>query len=293
MSELQEITPIYLYGQVPPTVDDGALFHYTTFDSFIKILETMTLRSSPLSRMNDLNEACLACVDWSKKIRFYLNAETYIREECSVISFTRNYMTNGCCQEGSNHPAMWAHYGENSNGVCIVLDQESLIDNNKELLADYFYKLEDIGYSADCSPDDSITNAEYASLSDFVSKNYKELFFKKHIDWKYEKETRFLVEAPRLYLNIKGAIKYVVLGGRILKCKEKLDRIIEMMISPGGSCYHYIDIHSFAQMLPAGNGYLTVDASPMLFQRMQELVSQSMQIKSYLDWCYNNGIITC
>lgn len=68
-------------------------------------------------------------------------------------------MTNGCCQEGSNHPAMWAHYGENSNGVCIVLDQESLIDNNKELLADYFYKLEDIDYSAVCSPDDSITNA--------------------------------------------------------------------------------------------------------------------------------------
>lgn len=60
--------PAYLYGSYQtPSIDDGALFHFTNFESFIKIMETMTLRSSPLCQMNDLNEACLACVDWSKK----------------------------------------------------------------------------------------------------------------------------------------------------------------------------------------------------------------------------------
>ena len=283
-------TPAYPYGTSEiPASNDGALFHFTRFESFIRIMETMTLRSSPLSEMNDLNEACLAFVDWDKEFRFYKDAENHIKDECSVISFTRNYMTDGGCQEGSNHPAMWAHYGDNSNGVCIVFDQESLVENNKELLSNYFHKLEDINYLINCSPDDSITNAEYTSISDFVSKNYKELFFKKHTDWAYEKEARFLVEVPRIYLNIKGAIKYIVLGARISTCSEKLDRIIELMVSPGASGYHYLNLHSFAQMLPAGNGYLTVDASPIIFQRMREMASASVYVKSYLDWCYDSG----
>lgn len=105
----------------------------------------------------------------------------------------------------------------------------------------------------------------------------------------YENETRFLVEAPRIYLNIKGAIKYIVLGARVSTCKEKLDRIIELMVSPGASGYHYLDLHSFAQMLPAGNGYLTVNASAIIFQRMCEVAFTSISVKSYLDWCYGSG----
>ena len=282
--------PIYLYGSYQtPSIDDGALFHFTKFESFIKILETMTLLTSPLACMNDLNEAYLACVDWSKDFLFYKNAESYIKDSCSIVSFTRNYMTDGGCQEGSNHPAMWAHYGENSNGVCIVFDQDSLIENNKELLAGFFYKLEDINYHIDCTPDESIAKITYSDLSEFISNNYKELFFKKHIDWAYEKETRFFVEAPLLSLNIKGAIKYIVLGARVSTCKEKLDRIIELMLSSDASGYHYLNLHSFAQMLPAGNGYLTVGASPIIFQRMREMASTSISVKSYLDWCYDSG----
>ena len=50
--------PLYLSGITElPEVDDGALFHYTKFDSFIEIIKSMTLKSSPLSKMNDLNEA--------------------------------------------------------------------------------------------------------------------------------------------------------------------------------------------------------------------------------------------
>lgn len=286
-------TPAYLYWtKEMPAIDDGALFHFTSFDSFIKIMETMTLRSSPLSRMNDLNEACLAFVDWSENLPFLIKAETHIKDGCSAISFTKNYMTDGGCQEGSNHPAMWAHYGDNSNGVCIVLDQESLIENNKELLSDYFYKLEDIIYHIDCSPDESIANAEYTSLSEFVSKNYKELFFKKHLDWAYERETRFFVETSSLCLNIKGAIKYIVLGGRMSKSEEKLDRIIEMMLAPESSGFQYLDLHSFAHMLPAGNGYLTVAASDIIFRKISKMASTSIGAKSYLDGCYNNGKIS-
>lgn len=277
--------PVYLYGSYDiPLVDDGALFHYTSFESFIKIMETMTLRSTPLSMMNDLNEACLAFVDWSKDFLFYKKADKYIKEECSAICFTKNYMSHGICEEGNNHPAMWAHYADNSNGVCIVLDQEVLIDNNKDLLADYFYKLEDVKYSVNCAPDNRITNRGYKSVTELISKEYRELFFKKHRDWSYEKEIRLFIETPRIYLNIKGAIKFIVLGGKLSKCDEKLNRIVEMMISPGTSCFHYLKPHSFAQMLPSGNGYLTVGASNVLYQKISEMSTTSILAKLYIEW---------
>ena len=41
---------------------------------------------------------------------------------------------------------MWAHYAENSNGVCIVIDKETFIKKNKAILGSHFYKFEDIEY---------------------------------------------------------------------------------------------------------------------------------------------------
>lgn len=284
MSKFKEITPIYLYGQEPPRVDDGALFHYTNFESFIKIIETMTLRSTPLAGMNDLNEACLAFVDMSKDFFFLKKAGDYIKNECSVISFTKNYMSHSLCKEGSNHPAMWAHYADNSNGVCVVFDQDVLINNNKDLLSNYFYRIEDVKYSLNCAPDNRITKRNYASVSELILKNYRELFFKKHRDWAYEKELRFLVESPRIYLNIKGAIKHIVLGRRVSNCDEKLKRIVEMMVTPGSSSFHYLRLESFATVLPSGSGYMTVSTSPELYKIMQDMADDSYLVKSYLEW---------
>lgn len=59
-------TPLYLYGNTElPSPNDGAMFHYTKFESFLKILETMTLRSSCRGEMNDLNEANIDSLDWN------------------------------------------------------------------------------------------------------------------------------------------------------------------------------------------------------------------------------------
>lgn len=103
--------PLYLYGSYEmQSPEDGALFHYTKFESFLKIIETMTLRSSPLCRMNDLNEANLNSLDWNSDFMLMFKAEKYVKEQCSVICFTGNYMTGPICEESSNHPALWAHY---------------------------------------------------------------------------------------------------------------------------------------------------------------------------------------
>ena len=65
-------------------------------------------------------------------------------------------MTGPVCQEGTNHPALWAHYADDSKGVCIVLDKESLIANNKDLLDKNYYRMESVEYGPHCAPNDII-----------------------------------------------------------------------------------------------------------------------------------------
>lgn len=49
--------PTYLYHNAElPHRGDGALFHYTKFSSFLKIMEDMTLLPSSFGNLNDMNE---------------------------------------------------------------------------------------------------------------------------------------------------------------------------------------------------------------------------------------------
>ena len=277
--------PAYLYGSYEmQSLNDGVLFHYTKLDNFLKIIETMTLRSSPLCKMNDLNEANLNSLDWNADFMMMFKAEKYVKEQCSVISFTNNYMTGPICEEGSNHPALWAHYAEDSNGVCIVLDKESLLEINEKKLSKLFYQLGPVDYSIHCAPDDMIMNKHYRDVKDFVRTNYKELFFKKHTDWCYEREERFFVEAPEVYLEIKGAIKYIILGGRLENNEQSLRQIIKQMITPGTLSYKYFHLHSFAEMIPAINGYLTVDAAPLVYMQLQKMAKTLSIASDWLKW---------
>lgn len=277
--------PLYLYGSYEvPSPNDGALFHYTKFESFLKIIETMTLRSSALCKMNDLNEANLDSLDWNADFMMMIKAEKYVKEQCSVISFTKNYMTGPICEEGSNHPALWAHYAENSNGICVVLDKELLLEINKKPLSKMFYKFEPVDYNIHCAPEEEIMQRSYSNVSDFVRRNYRELFFKKHTDWAYEGEERFFVEAPEVYLNIKGAIKHIILGGRVKNNEVQMRQIIEQMITPGSLSYRYFNLHSFAEMLPTINGYLTVDASPIFYMQLQKMAKTSSLAIDWLKW---------
>ena len=266
-----KITPCYLYGiRYNPEVGDGALFHYTKFESFLKILETMTLRSSPLSKKNDLNEADLSGIDWSSNFLLMYDAQNYVRTKCSVISFTQNYEVESNCREGANHPAMWAHYAENSGGVCIVLDKDALIENNRDSLEGLFYKIDAVEYTCDHNPQMELFQEEYSCVSEVVQKNYKEIFFKKDIDWKNEGEVRFLVESPEFYLNIKDSIKYIVLGKNLIANREHICRMLSL-IDPSDALKHYFTPHSFVSISESQGGYFVHDASHHIVQGQHEM----------------------
>lgn len=276
--------PIFLSNTEIKSPRDGSLYHYTRFDSFMKIIETMTLRSSPLCKMNDLNEANLDNLDWSEDFLRMIDAERYVKEKCSVISFTKNYRTGPIYQLGSNHPSMWAHYAEDSNGVCLVLDKHLLHELNRKALRRIFHKTEKVKYRHLCSPEDGVMQHLGTNSSEFVQKNYKELFFIKHLDWRSEQEVRFFAESPEVFLNIKGAIKYIILGERLSKDRERLIRIINQIISPDTQSYHYLIPQSFAEMRPSPYGYFMGQADYCIERVMGQMLNMT---KDYLEWVRN------
>lgn len=281
------VEPIYLYGvRDNLSIDDGELFHYTKFDKLLTILESMTLRSSPLVRMNDLNEARVNELDWGGEADRMLEVEHYIQNECSIICFAKNYSVGANRVEGSNHPAMWAHYADDSNGACIVLDKTALIEINRGRLQDVFYKIEPVSYEIVSAPDvDAVSTQDFSSVSVFVHNNYRELFFKKHPDWSYETEERFFVESPQIELNIRDAIRYIVLGGRLKRDRQKMRELVSRLITPGSGSYKYLKPRSFAQISTSISGYFTESAESGIADLIYSVSQEPTLAREYLDWC--------
>lgn len=118
--------PLYLYGGYElPHRGDGALFHYTSLKSFKTILKDMTFLPSSFEKLNDMNEGNVHNMCLNHNFMVMNETDKFIKERCHILCFSQNYEIHGYPVEGTNHPAMWAHYADNSNGVCIVIDKEA------------------------------------------------------------------------------------------------------------------------------------------------------------------------
>lgn len=59
---------LYYHKELPHR-GDGALFHFTKFESFKKILEDMTLKPSSFRNLNDMNEGNVNNMNMNKNFR--------------------------------------------------------------------------------------------------------------------------------------------------------------------------------------------------------------------------------
>lgn len=78
----------YNNGQIP-RIDDGFLYHFTTADSLMKIVENMTLKLSSFTFLNDLNEDELSCESSGGMDAIHIR--NYIKQHCRLICFTQNF----------------------------------------------------------------------------------------------------------------------------------------------------------------------------------------------------------
>ena len=179
------------------------LYHYTSFDSFVKIWLSKSLRFSPVSNVNDIQEKVIeASISNSEQLEL---AKSFIaiRKSFKQVSFTMDYDSylKGCMS-----PMMWGLYADKTKGVCIELDYNKIQFPHNCLKGIVRYKAILNKYKG-ISPDVKTES----DLIRFIIKHQKELFFTKNKCWSGENEYRVLSKEDD-YLNIKNAISAVYLA---------------------------------------------------------------------------------
>ena len=262
---------------------DEYLYHYTNPESFFEIIKSMKLRLSDFSKSDDLNEANLANVDRIDDPRVLKSLERFIKNRCSYLSFIRdgNIDLN---EDGTNHPRMWSQYAQRGEGVCIVINKNKFFEINNGDLNDKFSKIENIDYVFDNGANIHLDMSfEKDESENIIKKHYKELFFKKHQDWKEENEVRlFGIDLPE-YLSIYGAIEYICLGAKFIKNECSMNKLVKYLTDEKNEFYNYLIPHSFADVSHSSYGYFCNGA--FAASEITNLLSSDVRYKEYLKKC--------
>lgn len=181
------------------TYNGNLLFHYTRFESALKIITTKKLLFGDFSKMNDIAESCREV--------FNELAEGELRKYKS-LSFTFDKRDKRAFEIDS----LWGYYAEKGNGACLVFDKRSIIKEFNRF--NVFHRRGKINYLR------NFTNALFLSAKTKseavkeIESKYKDIFFTKSLDWAKENEYRLLVKSedfPSSYLSIEDALVAVII----------------------------------------------------------------------------------
>ena len=194
------------------------LYHYTSFDTFVKIWLTKQLKFGITENVNDLQEAEISCQITNPQQAPLLFAYNKIKNEYKQISLTMDYDTyfKGCMST-----MMWGHYADRRKGVCIELEFDKLIFPDNCLKGVVKYKT---ALPKHFTLDPNIRNEE--QLRRFVKRKSKEVFFSKLLGWKGENEYRIVCNTSD-FLNIENAITAVYLTS----CDSLECQLVETLVS--------------------------------------------------------------
>lgn len=201
------------------------MYHFTTFDTALKIIESNRLRFSRLNNMNDIHENDkMVFVDVNnKQVNMFpsevldaLHDEIYKYRQ---ISFTAEDYPGD--KLGFNLHQMWGLYANKGEGVCLVFDKKEL---EKGFGSAVFH--DRVSY-------DKTVDSYYISLSNTTDKvsfeikeHVNEIFFHKRREWEHEQEYRLLRRCPLAtreeYLFLGHALKFVILSSRLRNNDEVL-----------------------------------------------------------------------
>ena len=179
------------------------IYHYTSFDTFVRIWLSKKLKFGSVSNVNDILETKLlsAATHYYNRIAV-VYAYNQIRQEYKQISFTVDFDSylKGCMS-----PMLWGHYGDKQRGVCIELDLEKLhIPKNcfaRKVIYKKYLKRDNI-------IDKNVTTIKH--IHSYIKKNRKDIFFTKQAFWKSENEYR-IISREYDYLDIDNAVTAVYL----------------------------------------------------------------------------------
>ena len=150
------------------------LYHYTTLERAISILSSNKLIMGKLAGMNDINESY-------RPLSSYIedgdssNTESQKKLEAAESQLKRIRQTSLSMDDetpGFAIPAMWGHYADKGEGICIVFDKELLLNKLKRTGGFHF---KPVTYETNFNP--CITIREDPER--FFQQHMEDIFFKK------------------------------------------------------------------------------------------------------------------
>jgi len=137
---------------------------------------------------------------------------------------TRENVYRGLFAPGYSRPRMWAQYGENHSGVCLIFDGErlsknieSLKDKNKIVIhGPVSYDNYDKSISNHLDLSDIKNLGPLRAVRKYYYDNYEYFFLTKHPDWRDETEYRWLIhdtgKKKDEFVSIEGALAAILVG---------------------------------------------------------------------------------
>ena len=233
------------------------LCHYTSFNNLCSILSTMTLRIGSYKNSNDIAELdsnISSLLDTNKQSE----VEQYIANQCGYISFSTHIwdtQNDVISKVGYLIPSMWGIYADKSRGACMILDKDTLIKENAQMLslANWFDFIDIFYHQYQALK--LVPKTE--SIEDVVRQNYKHIIGVKHDSWSFEQEHRFIGCGLPPTLSLKnGVIRGIVVGKQ--SSIEDKNKLLSILNDENLACYNQIDKSRFVvQEIIGANVYTT------------------------------------
>ena len=165
------------------------LFHYTSFESAVKILASDSIRFGSFSDFNDVAENGKTIIGDGVDEDEEKNIQELFSHYYS-ISFTKDSkMARGFALE-----TQWGYYGDNGRGVCLVLNKKTLRKAFRKQFGKNAIKFDRIKYIHTRTATSFCGRREVnKEISRFNKECIEDLYFEKNRIWRHEKEYRMLI----------------------------------------------------------------------------------------------------
>ncbi len=213
------------------TKPHNRLFHYCKLNTAIeKILPKKELLLSPLLNTNDPRENKSFVfagifpdqIDLAEMEKLNRDISLFLREDTKVISFSEDNLIQHFF--GFEYSRMWAYYGDNHKGLCIELDKEEFLLENKNIIdTTLLRKINYYEFNITKSVEHKWVNHAFMKhmgkenylRQKFRNENLEYLYFTKDKEWESENEVRLIYfsdNPEKEYCSIKNSIRNIFVG---------------------------------------------------------------------------------
>ena len=202
------------------------LYHFTAFDTALKIIETNRLRFGRLNNMNDIHEndkIVFVDADNQPFDKFPSDVLDALYDEIykyRQISLTADNEADD--KDGFNLHQMWGLYADKGEGICLVFDKKEL-EKSYDMVNIHHGR---VGYDETKILKSFVISNSHNS-EDVIAETksqVSEIFFHKRKEWEHEQEYRMIKRCSNSikeeYLLLGHALKFIIISSRLRNIDE-------------------------------------------------------------------------